>query len=336
MSAQVRIPAEELHATFLAILKQNDFTVERAEVCAGIFTQNSVDGVYSHGVNRFGAFVSHIRKGYVKPDREPVFIHAHGALEQWDGQLGSGPNNALFATERAMVLAKTNGIGCVGLSHTNHWMRAGYYARHAAKAGFIFMGWTNTIANMPAWGARDCRLGNNPLAMAVPNQPEPIVIDMAMSQFSFGAMETAARSNKQLPLPGGYDASGILTDDPGAILRSQRALPVGYWKGAGMSFLLDMIAAILSGGDTTSQISGKEAEFGVSQVFIAINVAGSHFSGIASQVRESIDYLKNSIPVSEAEKVFYPGERTLQRRQENTEKGIPVDANLWDEVLRLK
>ena len=55
-----------------------------------------------------------------------------GALEQWDGKMGIGPLNAEFAMNRAVELSKDHGIGCVGLSNTNHWMRAGPYGLLAA------------------------------------------------------------------------------------------------------------------------------------------------------------------------------------------------------------
>ena len=108
---------------------------------------------------------------------------------QWDGQSGVGVLNAMMCTERAMTLASKFGMGCVALANTNHWMRAGAYGRKAANAGFAFIGWTNTNSNTPAWGAVDARLGNNPLIMAVPYGSDAIVLDMAMSQYSYGALD---------------------------------------------------------------------------------------------------------------------------------------------------
>ena len=36
------------------------------------------------------------------------------------------------------------------------------------RKGCIGICWSNTAPNMPAWGAKDCRIGNNPLILAVP------------------------------------------------------------------------------------------------------------------------------------------------------------------------
>ena len=79
-----------------------------------------------------------------------------------------GTFKCYHAADRAMQLATVNGIGCVALANTNHWHRGGTYGWRAAKKGFAFICWTKTIDNMPAWGAKDARLGNNPLVFALP------------------------------------------------------------------------------------------------------------------------------------------------------------------------
>lgn len=245
---RIMIPAFEMQQVFHSILVQHGFTDAKATTCAEVFTNNSVDGIYSHGVNRFPRFVEYVKKGYVKKDAEPELVHKFGGIEQWDGNLGPGILNALHATGTAVGLAKQNGIGCVAMANTHHWMRGGTYGWQAAKEGCIFIGWTTTTALMPAWGAVDARLGNNPLVMALPYQNEAIVLDMAMSQYSFGAMEQAVATQQQLSVPGGYDANSNFTTDPAAVLQSKRPLPIGYWKGAGLSLLLELLAVVLSGG----------------------------------------------------------------------------------------
>ena len=194
----INISDKEMLKTLRSILLKLNFPKKRAEERAAIFTQNSVDGIYSHGINRFPRFVQYIKNGYVVPDAKPTISHRFGGIEQWNGNLGAGPSNAIFATERTMKLAKKHGIGCVALAHTNHWMRGGSYAWQAAKAGFTFIGWTNTVANMPAWGATNPKIGNNPLIFATPYGDEAIVLDMAMSQYSFGALEMAKMKNEKL------------------------------------------------------------------------------------------------------------------------------------------
>ena len=125
MPEEIRISAQQMLETFYTILKDRGFEEEKALVCAEIFTNNSVDGVYTHGVNRFPRFVSNVDTGHVKPHEAPTLKHKFGSIEQWDGNLGPGPSNAVHATISAMRLPREFGIGCVSLPPSNHWMRGG-------------------------------------------------------------------------------------------------------------------------------------------------------------------------------------------------------------------
>jgi 3-dehydro-L-gulonate 2-dehydrogenase len=335
-TAMIIVPANEMQERFTAILLKEGFATEKALQCATVFTNNSVDGISTHGVNRFPRFIEYIRKGYISIHALPTLQHKFGGIEQWNGNLGPGILNAADATQTVISLAQQYGIGCVALNNTNHWMRGGAYGWQAAKAGYVFIGWTNTIANMPAWGASDTRLGNNPLVMALPYKDEAIVLDMAMSQYSFGSMELAEMKNENLSVCGGFDAAGKLTNDPSAILATRRPLPVGYWKGAGLALLLDLLATVLSGGLATHEISSKEVEYGLSQVFIAIDISKlSNHSAIANVIEGILKDYHQSIVTDEATKIMYPGERVLQTRKNNLASGIPVMKKVWDEILQL-
>jgi 3-dehydro-L-gulonate 2-dehydrogenase len=332
---QLLISADDMQKTLKKILLKHNFPKKRAEECATIFTQNSVDGIYTHGINRFPRFVDYIEKGYIVPDAKPTLQHRFGNIEQWHGNLGAGPSNAIFATNRAMKLAQKSGIGCVTLAHTNHWMRGGAYGWQAAKAGFTFIGWTNTTANMPAWGATNPKLGNNPLVFATPYKEEALVLDMAMSQYSFGAMELAVLKNEKLSVVGGYDKAGNLTNEPELILESWRTLPIGFWKGAGLSFLLDVLAAILSNGLATHEITKQPAEIASSQVFIALDMSKlANFASIPATIDTIVQDYKTSIPITEQGKISYPSERVLTTRRKNTEGGIPVLESVWQDITR--
>lgn len=324
-----------MKSTFSRILARHGFSEQKANTCAEIFADNSVDGVYTHGVNRFPRFVKYVKDGYVLPDEEARCESALGCIEQWDGRLAPGPLNALRCTDRAMEIASVQGMGCVSIANTNHWMRGGTYGWKAARNGYVFIGWTNTTANMPTWGAVNSKLGNNPLVIAVPYKDEAIVLDMAMSQYSYGMLEFYQLKDQQLPVPGGFTTEGVLTTDPASILKSQRILPVGYWKGAGLSLLLDILATILSGGISVAEISKKKAECGLSQVFIAIAISKlRNFGTISSAINQIIADYHDATP-EKGSSILYPGQKVMKVRSENTANGIPVLQAVWDEIKSL-
>ncbi len=321
----MRMPIEDLAPILVGILSSRGMRPDRAELCARLFAETDRDGVYTHGVNRFPRFVRMIDAGAMQIDATPSLRARLGSLERWDGNRGPGNLNAHECMARAIGLARQQGIGCVALSNTTHWMRGGSYGWQAADAGMIAICWTNTLPNLPAWGDTAPRLGNNPLVIAVPRAAGHVVLDMAMSQFSYGALTAHRKRGELLPVAGGFDAEGNLTRDPGAIERSLRPLPIGYWKGSGLSLMLDMVAAMLAGGLATHQIPPEpEREVGVCQMFLALNSAAFPDAG---PIAEGV--------VSSLGGVRYPGERVLRIREENLSHGIPLDEKTWARIETL-
>ena len=332
----IRVPFQTLQDELYRVLAAIGFTDERGMLCARLFAENQRDGVYSHGLNRFPGFVAGLASKQINFRAKPEKTESFGALERWDGKMGVGLVNAHFCMQRAMELAEIHGIGCVGLSNTNHWMRGGAYALQAAEAGYIGICWTNTTRLMPPWGSAEKKIGNNPMAIGVPRKEGHILLDMAMSQYSNGKLEVLKLQRKELPLPGGYDTNGTLTVNPGEILDSERPLPIGYWKGSGLALVLDTMASIISGGQSTHEIGKQGSEYAVSQVYIAMNATGMMGREVLNEtVSAIIDDLHTTTPLDENESVRYPGEGMLRTRQESLEKGVLVDEGQWQALLEL-
>ena len=329
-----RIFYEDMQNIFAGILIKNGLPESKSKVCARTFAQTSLDGVYSHGVNRFPRFVQYLKEGYVNVDAEPECVMQLGPFERFDGHLGAGIWNATHCMDRAISLAKSQGMGCVALRNTHHWMRGGTYAWQAVNEGCAAICFTNTKPNMPAWGSKSASVGNNPLIIGVPHDQGPVVLDMSLSLFSYGKMENYQLMGKPLPFPGGFDDQGQLTTDPKPIIQNERTLPVGYWKGSGLSIMLDLMASILSDGKTTYQIGKEPIEYALSQVFMCFDLEqlGHMRDTLVAEVKRSLELAD----LDESESgVFYPGQRTLATRKENTEKGIPVSEEVWEHIRSL-
>ena len=333
----MKVTYGQIKAEITRVLVNYGFDEASAEESATLFAENSVDGVLSHGVNRFPRVVSYIEKGYIDVKAQPRRVTSLGALEKWDGNLGMGNLNAKRSMARAIELAEQYGIGAVALRNTNHWMRGGTYGWQAAEAGFIGMCWTNTLPAMPAWGAKDARIGNNPFIIAIPRKDGHVVVDAAMAQYSYGKIEASKFKGEQLPYPGGYDENGKLTTDPATIMKTRRVLPIGFWKGCGFAIALDLVAAAMSEGNTTcavAQLGGDE--LGLSQMFIAFDLKTATGAADAERlINEAIAYIKASSPVSEHVPIMYPGEPELTERRRNLKEGVEVEDSVWEAITAM-
>jgi 3-dehydro-L-gulonate 2-dehydrogenase len=333
----LRIAPEKMQEVLYRLFSLHGFPVPKARFLARIHTESSLDGVNSHGINRVALFIEYVGKGVVKAEAEAEKVSAMGSMERWEGHRGPGIINASKCTTRASELAKLHGMGLVALRNTNHWMRGGTYGWQAAGAGCMAILFTNTIANMPPWGGRESRIGNNPLIIAIPRKKKHhVVLDMALSQFAFGKIHDCKLRGEVLPFPGGWDEQNQLTRDPEKILASERGLPIGYWKGSALSMVLDILATLLSEGDSTGVISARGLETGISQVFLCM------YPGLLGQkdlqdrlLEEILDYTKAVEPMDPDSRAYYPGERTWLTRKRNLKEGIPVSEQVWNKVVSL-
>ena len=332
----MRIHFDDLQTAIAAVLNAHGFITPRAHLCARLFAETDLDGVYTHGVARLPRFLAQIKNKVVDPQAIPTLTASFGAIERWQGNHGPGNLNAYASMARAVTLARQHGIGCVALAGTNHWMRGGTYGWQAAASGCFAMCFTNTLPNLPAWGTAQPILGNNPLVLAVPRATGAhIILDMATSQFSYGTLSAYIAQGKQLPYPGGFDAQGNLTTDPATIEQSGRSLPIGLWKGSGLSLTLDLIASMLSAGQPTHEKSRDPLhETNLSQLFLAIDP--TRITQDPNQLEQTaIAVLANlhaAQPLTPGHPPRYPGEQTLRTRTENLAQGIPVDDHLWHQL----
>ncbi len=339
----IRIPFDELRERIERILVSLGLPPARATLSARLIAETDRDGVRTHGIARLPRFAEMVRLGRITPDAIPERVAGFGALERWTGHSGPGNLAAQAMTTRVVELAREHGVGAVALGDTTHWQRGGSYGWQAAEAGCALLAWTNTLPNLPPWGGTSPALGNNPLVVAIPrgdtpdasNSPQPsaapVVLDIAMSQFSYGALARYRRRGEPLPVPGGFDEAGELTQDAGAIERTQRALPIGFWKGSGLAFVLDLLAAMLAGGRATHEIAPDPlAEVGLSQVFLAIGPAAVSSRAEMERVTAGcIAALHAADPVEPGTAPRYPGEGTMRVREESLRLGVAIEEAVW-------
>lgn len=332
----MRVKYDDMVKEFVRVLNKYGITGEDAELSAKLYADASRDGVHTHGLQRFPKFINSIKNGSVDVTKRAIRVESYGALERWDGQKGPGNLNAYKCMDRAIELAKENTVGIVGLRNTNHWMRPGNYGIQATEKDCIAILWTNTVPNMPAWGGKDAKVGNNPVVLAVPHKGEPVLLDVAMSMFSYGKLEKLKREGKETPVDGGYNKEGKVTRNPAEILETHQVFPIGYWKGSGLSLLLDLIASAVAGGNTSRLVGTLPTETELSQFFMAIDL--SKFPDrerIDQEIENTLEDLRASIPMDAKHPVHAPGDGTRKVREESMKEGVFVDDILWKTVLEM-
>ncbi len=303
---------------------------------AEIFAGNSLDGVYSHGMNRYPRYLSDMESGLCDAKvTQAERVSGLGGLEVWDAHFGVGPLIAQQMAERAIELARTHGIACVALRNNSHWLRAGRYGLMMADAGMMGLCMTNTCMNLVAYGAKEPSTGNNPITIAIPRRAGSLVMDMAVSQYAFGKLEIMAQEGGMLDTPCGYDTDGNLTNDPQKIVESGLMTPMALWKGSALSIMIDLMVSMLSLGRTSLTIgTPADGEKGMSQMFVCMNPAAViDMDKAEAQMEKTIAFLNSLEPKDGVHGVHAPGENLEKTRARNRECGIPVTEDTWQKIV---
>ena len=319
---------------FERALSASGFDEADAAALARVFADNTCDGVASHGINRFPAFVGDVRGGRLAPAARAERVAALGALEQWDGHRGPGILSALACMDRAVELAREHAVGAVALRNTSHWMRAGTYGLRAAAAGCIGICWTNTTRLMPPHGSAEKRLGEQPPgdggagARRRPRAPrhgdEPV---LRRARADPRAQRRAPARARRLRRRGPADHRRRRPGAPPSHrpLEGQRpgSLP-GPGGGPG-----------LRGPHHGGDLAGAEGDGGVADV---PGHRSARRPAIPDRVRQAVEESLADLASADSlpgERVAWPGQRSAERRREALRLGVPVEQRFWEEVLAL-
>lgn len=92
-------------------------------------------------------------------------------------------NHAMVVVNKGVDIvvqkAKEHGMGIVGINHINTSSGAlGYYAKRIAKEGLVGMVFSGSASTVATSGSYEPIFGTNPLAIGVPTEGDPLVLDM--------------------------------------------------------------------------------------------------------------------------------------------------------------
>ncbi len=336
-----RIHADQLRAFVEEALRSAEVDGEEAKIAASALVEANLCGVDSHGVRMLPGFVTLIRNGKINPQGRIRVIKETPVIAHLDADLSLGSVVGVRSMRMAAEKAIKHGLGFILVRNSSHWGRAAYYSNIATEQGCVGVCFCNTESNMPIWGAKEPRIGNNPLSIGTPRASgPPVLLDMAMSQAAFFKIVLYNREGKKVPLGWGVDDQGRPTDEPKEILKSRRLVPMGQHKGSGLAFMIDILTGILSNGrfcgELMEEAKGMPHATSYSQVFLAINISAVlPLEDFEKRVDELIQYIKGGKLAEGFEEINFPGERAWREKSRREKDGIPLDEVTWGELEKL-
>src|SRR5258708_19071584 len=226
----------------------------------------------------------------------------------------------------------------VTTKNSNHFGASAFYAIQGLEQGMIGFAATNAGPSMAPTGGREARLGNNAFAVAVPaGKFPPIILDMATGAVAWGKIFVAQQESKKIPITWALDKNGLPTDDPNAAAHQGLIQPFGGYKGYGLSLLIDILTGVLSGGGFSTHVKTlyKEIESPAQSAHVCAALRIEAFMPL-SEFQQRIDaiiQLMHSCPTTAGvERIFVPGEIEYETEQQRRRDGVPLNAELQEEL----
>jgi len=176
--------------------------------------------------------------------------------------------------------------------------------------------------------AKDGLLGTNPFAAGAPGgKLAPFLLDMSPAVAARGKIRRAERRGESIPLGYALDAQGRPTTDPKAAVGGV-VLPIGGYKGSGLSMLMDILGGVISGagfaGGVADQYKVYDRAQDVGHFFLAMR---PDLFVSADDYRARMDTLVARVrdcPKAEGfDEILLPGEPEARLEARHRRTGIP-------------
>lgn len=306
-----------------------------AEVQVDLLLDAQMRGVASHGLMRLPRIVQRVAGGLADPCAQGLHTWRRKSFLEVDGQGGLGPVVAMHALKALAPRAAENGIAVAAIRNNNHLGMLAWYAEQIARQQLAVIVFTTSEALVHPWGGRKAMVGTNPVAIGVPAQPEPLVLDMATSLVSMGKVHDYA--SRGVPLQPGWalDACGEPTTDARAATQGALA-PFGGPKGYALGVAIELLVTCLAGSQTGTRIRGTLDATEIcnkGDVFIVISPQGG--VAVAALMNDYLCELRSCTPSQLGQPVVIPGDRARRSRRIAMERGLDIDDRLWNQLKAL-
>lgn len=272
-------------------------------------------GYSSHGISLLPKYLDNIVLGDVTPNARPDLLTESAGLLRFHARNGFGQHATRVAMSAAIGKARSEGYCLMTLCHAHHLGRLGHYGQMATDAGLSLFAVSN-VTGRPAlvapWGGAEARLTTNPFCFAWPvDAGHPaVLVDFATSSMALNKARILAQQGQRVAPGQVIDAGGNPSDDPAVLFADSGGalLPFGGHKGFGLALMIELMAGVLSGGDTIAQ--DHSANGSAHNHLFALLVDPGRFCGKAqSQEKVSgfIDYLLKTKPQPGLDNIMYPG-----------------------------
>lgn len=324
------IDVDQALSTSIKALTRAGVPHKNAKIQADLLLEAELRGRASHGLQRLPRIIQRIANGVADAETTGIAQWKGKALLEVDGRNGLGPVVAFSALEQICARARETGIAAATVSHCNHIGMLALYAQRVAEQGQILIAMTTSEALVHPWGGRKALIGTNPIAIGVPAQPSPFVLDMATSLVSMGQIHDYANRDQALQPGWALDVNGDPTLDAKAA-RDGAIAPFGDAKGYALGLAIEVLVASLTGSALGTDVKGtldNDQPCNKGDVFIVLQPAHN----AAHAISNYLDAIRQCEPARADRPVLVPGDRAELVRRNSLANGIRLPVGIWKQI----
>ena len=269
------------------------------------------------------------------PRGEPEVVADRGAAVTWDGRRLPGVWLAAKAADLAVERAPTYGVVTVVIRNSHHIGCLAAFLQRATDRGLMMTIAVSdpAVAAVAPFGGRKAVFTPDPLAVGIPTDGDPILIDISASITTNGMANRLRREGKRFPGPWALDAAGQPTDDPAALFADPPGtlLPIGGTdhghKGFGLALMVEALTQGLGGFGRAE----RPTRWGAS-VFVQV-IDPAAFGGLDAFRRETgwlAAACRDTPPVPGVDAVRLPGQRGLANKRKALAEGVALYPGIMD------
>lgn len=326
-SQQPRYRHGDLVAFAALLFRAAGLDGDKPGTVAELLVEADLMGHTTHGLALAAGYLEEIEAGGMTRTGMPLVVADRGAAVTWDAGYLPGVWVAARAIDLAMERAALHGLAGIAIRRSHHIGCLAVYLRRATERRMmaIVLSSDPASASVAPFGGLNAVFTPDPIAVGIPTEGDPILIDMSASITTNGLSSRLYKEGRRFPGPWAMDAAGQPSDDPAVLfaeppgtLLSTGGKDHGH-KGYGLALTVEALTQALPGHGRADQPTGWGAG-----VYLQV-LDPAAFGGVPAYVRETgwiAKLCRENRPVPGVAAVRLPGQNGLERRREGLANGL--------------
>jgi LDH2 family malate/lactate/ureidoglycolate dehydrogenase len=338
VALRARYPSSALVRFAEELLRAHGMAAAPAATTAELLVEADLMGHTTHGLALLPGYLTELNKGLLRGTGAPTIVADRPAVATWDGHYLPGLWLTAQAVDAALAKARACGTGTVVVRRSHHiGCLAAFLPRATGQGMMLILASTDpAVASVAPFGGRVPLYTPNPLAVGIPTDGDPILIDISASVTTNALSARLAAEGRTGEHAWWLDAEGRPTHDSSVVAAQPPGsiLPIGGLDHGHKGYALGlMLEALTQGLGGFGRADGPD-RWGAAVFVQALDPAA--FGGAAACLRQTgwlAEACRRTPPRPGVEAVRVPGDAALARRRDAAAAGVELYPGVLESLL---